>query len=146
MTEALLLDTNLATRRASTIPVQPTGTGSLRTLGDVAATAGIGIRPVTVIAASGATQTLAFAASGDSAYDITLTANCAITITGGTVGQCQQLTLYLRQSGAGGFAPSFTQTIGWPGGTAPTFNTTAGKFDALKINTPDGGVTLSGGY
>ena len=102
--------------------------------------------PVTTIAASGASQALAAAAAGDRAFDITLTANCALSLSGGVAGQQQAITVYLRQSGAGGFQPALPPGVRWPGGTAPTPNSAAGVIDVFRFATPDAGATWFGSY
>lgn len=102
--------------------------------------------PVTTIAASGSSRALAFPASGNAAYDITLTANCAVTLTGGTAGQYQTITLVLRQDATAGRTPTLPDGVKWPGGTAPTPNTTAGNIDVFTFSTPDARATVIGGY
>lgn len=102
--------------------------------------------PVTTIAASGSSRALAFPASGNAAYDITLTANCAVTLTGGTAGQYQTITLILRQDATAGRTPTLPNGVKWPGGTAPTPNTTAGNIDVFTFSTPDARATVIGGY
>ena len=72
--------------------------------------------PVTTVPVSGAAQSLAFPASGSAAYDLTLTANCTITLSGGTAGQQQTITLYLRQDAAAGHTPTLPPGVKWPGG------------------------------
>jgi hypothetical protein len=104
------------------------------------------ITSVTTIASSGIAQVMAFPASGSAAFDITLTANCALTLSGGTAGQLQAITLILRQSGGGGFLPTLPAGIRWPGGVAPTPNTLAGKIDVFTFSTSDGGTTIFGSY
>jgi hypothetical protein len=104
------------------------------------------ITSVTTIASSGASRSIGFSSSGNAAYDITLTANCAITLSGGTAGQYQYLTLVLRQSGSGGFTPGLPAGIRWPGGIAPVPNTIAGKIDVFTFSTSDGGATVFGSY
>lgn len=113
---------------------------------DLRGPGGSGNTPVTTIATSGASQALAFPATGNAAFDVTLTANCAITFTGGTAGQLQTITLILRQSGSGGFIPTFPAGVKWPSGTPPIPNTTLGKLDVITIQTPDAGATLIGSY
>lgn len=105
---------------------------------------GGGTTPTTAIATSGAAQSLAFPANGDVCYDITLSANCTITLTGGTGGEFQTMTLILRNQG--GFAPTLPATIKWQGGVAPVPNTLAGKIDKYMLSTPDAGVTVFGAY
>jgi hypothetical protein len=107
---------------------------------------GSSLTAVTTVAASGASQALAFASSGNAASDITLTANCAITLTGGTSGQYQSVVLILRQGGSGGFTPTLPAAVRWPGGVAPTPNTVAGKIDVFTFSTSDAGLTVFGSY
>ena len=102
--------------------------------------------PVTTVAASGASQALAFPASGSVAYDVTLTANATFTLTGGTAGQNQTVVLYLRQDATAGRSPTLPSGVKWPGGVAPTPNTAAGRVDKFTFATPDGGTTIVGGY
>ncbi len=104
---------------------------------------GPAVTPVTTISASGTAQALAFPASGNAAFDITKTGNCAITLSGGTVGQLQTLTIQVRP-GAGGFTESFTNTIRWPGSVAPTPSTSG--INVYYVSTLDGGATLIGNY
>lgn len=102
--------------------------------------------PVTTVATSGSAQTISFPSSGSSAYDITLTANCTITLTGGTASQYQTVTLIMRQNSTAGWLPTLPTGIHWPGGIAPTPNTTAGKIDVFTLTTSDGGTTIFGNY
>lgn len=122
--------------------------GYIDTSGNICTTGGGGSTtvPVTTIAASGSSRALAFPASGNAAYDITLTANCAVTLTGGTSGQYQTITLVLRQDATAGRTPTLPAGVKWPGGTAPTPNTTAGNIDVFTFSTPDARATVIGGY
>lgn len=122
------------------------GTSSPKQMKDAAQKWGGGATVCNTIAASGASQALAFATSGDKAYDVTLNANCNFTFTGGVVGQLQTITLVLRQSVSGGFIPTFPAGVKWPGGVAPIPNTTVGRIDVITIQSPDAGVTLLGSY
>jgi hypothetical protein len=118
-----------------------TGTGSTGSTGTT------DIVPVTTVAASGAAQAMAFPASGSAAFDITLTANCAITLAGGTTGQYQTVTLILRQNSTAGWMPTLPAGVKWAnGGTAPTPNTLSGIVDVFTFSTPDGGATIFGSY
>lgn len=112
----------------------------------IASTASGGTVPVTTVATSGTSQALAFPASGSVGYDITLTANCTITITGGTAGQQQSITIWLRQDSTAGRVPTLPAGIKWQGGIAPTPNTLAGRIDSYTITTMDAGTTLLGRY
>ncbi|MCB4811704.1 hypothetical protein LG204_10295 [Methylovorus menthalis] len=122
------------------------GTASPKQMKDSAQKWGGGATVCNTIAASGASQALAFATSGDKAYDVTLNSNCNFTFTGGVVGQLQTITLILRQNGSGGFIPTFPAGVKWPGGVAPIPNTSAGRIDVISIQSPDAGVTLLGSY
>ena len=110
------------------------------------AAGGGGVVPVTTVASSASSQTIAFPASGSATYDITLTANCAISLSGGTLGQLQTITLILRQDSTAGRTPALPAGVRWPGGVAPTPNTIAGKIDVFTLSTPDGGTTVFGSY
>jgi hypothetical protein len=102
--------------------------------------------PVTTVATSGSAQTVSFPANGSAAYDITLTANCTITVSGGTAGQMQQITVFLRQDATAGRTPTFPAGVRWSGGAPPAFNTTAGRIDVVTLTTPDAGATVFGSY
>ena len=104
-----------------------------------------GAVPVTTVATSGAAQILAAPSIGNVAYDVTLTANCTITLTGGTAGQLQVVSLFLRQDATGGRTPTLP-AVRWAGGSAPTPNTAPGKIDVFRFTTPDGGATWFGDY
>jgi len=102
--------------------------------------------PVTIVASSGASQALAASATGSRSYDITLSANCTLTLSGGAAGQQQSVTVYLRQDSTAGRVVTLPGGIKWPGGGAPTPNTVAGVIDVFTFNTPDGGITWFGSY
>lgn len=116
------------------------GDGTLSVAGGGAAV------PVTVVAASGASQALAFPASGSAAYDLTLTANCTLSLTGGTAGQQQTITVYLRQDSTAGRVVTLPAGVRWPGGVAPTPGTAAGGVDVFVFATPDARATVIGSY
>ncbi len=105
--------------------------------------ASVGSTPVTVVAASGTAQTLAYPASGNAAYDVTKTGNVVFTLSGGTAGQYQTITLIVRP-GAGGFTEVLPTGCRWPGGTAPTPSTSA--INVYYLSTPDAGTTCIGSY
>ena len=98
--------------------------------------------PVTTIAASGTSQAVAFAASGNNAYDITLSANCTISLSGGVF---QHLTLVLRQPASGATYSVTLPGAKYAGGTAPAVSTTNGQVSVITYATPDGGATIFGG-
>lgn len=101
---------------------------------------------VIVVAASGATQTLAFPSFGNAIYDLTLTANCTLTLTGGAAGQAQTITLFVRQDATAGRVLTLPAGVKWPNGTAPTPNTASGGVDVFTFTTPDARATVIGGY
>ena len=101
---------------------------------------------VTTIPESGTAQVLTFPASGNAVYDVTLTANCTFTFAGGLVGRQQVITLYLRQDATAGRVATLPASVKWPGGSAPVPNTAAGGVDMFFFATPDGAVTVIGGY
>ena len=102
--------------------------------------------PVTTVAASGAAQTLTAATRGACAFDVTLTANCVLSLAGGSTGQLQVITLFLRQDATAGRVPSLPGGVKWPGGIVPTPNSAAGVIDVFTFTTPDGGATWFGSY
>jgi hypothetical protein len=85
-----------------------------------------GSTPVTVIASSGATQTLTFATGGDIVYDITLSANCTISITPpSTTGAWHRLILIIRPAGFQATLPTSSASLVWSGGSPVVPSTTA---------------------
>ncbi len=101
---------------------------------------------VTTIAASGASQTLTAPASGSVAYDVTLTANCTLSLAGGAGGQMQSITIFLRQDGPAGRVPILPAGVRWAGGVVPVPNSAAGGIDVFVFTTPDAGATWFGSY
>ena len=84
------------------------------------------VEPVTVVAASGAAQTLA-----GTAADITLSNSCTLTMPTATTGS--SMTLVLRQDASGGRVVTWPAAVKWPSGTAPTVTNTAGAVDAFTF-------------
>jgi hypothetical protein len=79
--------------------------------------------PNTSASCSG-TQTLSFASSGDDAFEITLTANCAFTLVDpGTLGVLRRLTLIIHPSGYQATLPSSSSSLMWTGDSAPVPST-----------------------
>lgn len=100
--------------------------------------------PVIVVPNATAAYNAAFTIT-ESVYDITLTQNCTISLSGATNGIYQTLTLIIRQGAGGGFTPTLPTNINWPNNTPPVLNTTIGVADLFKFATPDGGNTYFGG-
>lgn len=100
---------------------------------------------VTTVSASGSSQSVTFPTTGSRAYDITLSASCTFTVSGGTVGELQVVTLIIR-GGAGGFSVTLPTNVRWKNGSAPSVDTSAGSVYVLRIQTSDGGATYAGGF
>jgi hypothetical protein len=110
----------------------------------VAGLSGSSVVDVTTVAASSTAQTLTVPTTGDSAYDITLTANCTFTWTGtGATGKLQTVSLLLRQDGTGGRSATWPTTT-WIGGIAPTLPSGASQVALVDLYTVDGGTTFIG--
>lgn len=106
----------------------------------------VGAPPVTTVAASGAAQTLTFPPNGNICYDITLTANCVLTLAGGAAGFLQTMTLIVRQDSTAGRVLTLPSGVKWPNGTAPIPNTIAGVIDVYTLFTSDARATVIGRY
>jgi hypothetical protein len=91
------------------------------------------------------TCALLFPTAGNNAYDIPLTENLTLALTGGTNGQWQRLTLILREPSAGGKTVTLPSNVKWTSGTAPTVGTSANQVTVITFGTDDGGVTYFGG-
>ena len=98
--------------------------------------------------ASGAAQALAAPANGSSAYRVTVTANLALSLSGGTAGQWQRVYLRLIMDATGGWTVTWPSQVGtrWPGNVAPTPATAPGSMTVVWFDTDDGGTTWVGGY
>jgi hypothetical protein len=114
--------------------------------------AGFGINePVEVVTSAGATETIDY----DTAHfwDITLTANCVLSITNPPPDQTWgQLVIILRQSATAPDTVTWPASVEWPdtdgtpGGAAPTLFTVDGAVDVVTLVTVDGGVTWGGSH
>jgi len=63
----------------------------------------------------------------------TLTASTACTFTMPTATAGKSFVLYLKQAASTGNGSATFTSVKWPGGTAPTITTTAGKMDILSF-------------
>lgn len=92
------------------------------------------------VAASGATETLDLA-DGDT-FDVTLTADCTITLAGATSGRSSTMTVVTRQDGTGG------RDITWPGSVdwlvTPAPDTTPLAVNVYVLWSFDGGTSWGG--
>lgn len=91
---------------------------------------------------SGSAKTVALA--NGSHQKITLTASGpTLTVTGFTVGQYGEVTLYVVQDATGSRTlPTFSPAADYGTPGAPTLTTAANKIDILKLSSIDGGTTL----
>lgn len=92
------------------------------------------VEAVNTISAAGATQTLDL--STGTIFDITLTANCTITLPTPSTGRT--FTMCIRQDGSGSRTITWSGVVRWPGGAAPTLTTTAAAIDYVSFICPDG--------
>lgn len=90
-----------------------------------------------VVASAGATETID-AADGN-VHDVTLDADCVLTLTGATVGVVCALTILLREDGSGGWNVTWPGSVVWPSGVTPTLDTTASAVNVFTLFTLDGG-------
>lgn len=126
---------------AGIVLVVATASGSVHDHPYVTVTSG-GLETVHTVAASGAAETLNLA-SGN-VHDVTLTANCTLTLTGATAGVACAITILLRQDGTGSRLVTWPGSVTWIGGAAPTLQTDPGDFDVAVLFTLDGGTNWIG--
>lgn len=101
---------------------------------------GGGKETVYTVPSSGAALTVNF--GNGNFQDITLTANCTLSLAGATLGVACGLTVLLRQDGTGGRTVTWPGAVAWPGsGAAPTLETGAAAVDVITLFTVDGGTT-----
>jgi hypothetical protein len=97
---------------------------------------------LSTVAASGASETLDVSVART--HDVTLTADCTFTFTGAVAAEAHYFTLVLRQDGTGGWDATWPGSVVWPGGVAPTLDTTASTLEVLTFFTLDGGTVWYG--
>lgn len=95
-----------------------------------------------IVAASGSSQTVDVSVAD--VWDITLTANCTLSLTGASVGEADTVALLLRQDGTGGRTVTWPGSVVWPAGAAPTLHSGAGDVTLVTLTTVDGGTTWIG--
>lgn len=103
---------------------------------------GTGQESLDTIAASGSALTVNYA--NGAVQDITLTANCTITLSSPPSGSSQSLTLFLRQDATGGRTVTWPASVHWIGGVAPVLHSGASTYDVITLFTLDGGTTWYG--
>ena len=99
-------------------------------------------RPVQVVADAG--EALAVDVRSYGVVDATLTEACTVSLSGADAGQMWEVTLILRQGGAGSMTVVWPAEVMWAGGTAPTLTETAAAVDVIRLSTPDAGATILG--
>ncbi len=99
---------------------------------------------VNAVAASGAAQTLDLALGNF--HDVTLTANCTLTLAGATNGVGCSMALLLRQDATGSRTVTWPASVVWPDGVAPTLATAPSAVDIISLFTLNGGTTWFGSY
>lgn len=78
-------------------------------------------------------------------YDVTLTANCTISLSGlAASGRRSLAMLVLRQDATGGRTVTWPAATKWPSGTAPTISSGAEAVSIVELWTLDGGTTIYG--
>ena len=90
---------------------------------------------VNTVAASGATETIPDVTTAQVSH-ITLTADCTFTFPTAAAGK--RFTLVLVQDGATPRLATWPASAKWPGATAPTLSTGAGKVDQFRFLCSDG--------
>lgn len=102
-----------------------------------------GAGAVTTIVSSGSAKTLMV--GGANTFDITLTANCTIALTGAALsGSESSILLILRQDGTGSRTVTWPGSVTWASGSAPTLSTAASSVDFIVLETVDGGTVWFG--
>jgi hypothetical protein len=84
-------------------------------------------------------STITFDLTASDVHSVTITANRTLALSNASVGQ--SFIIRIVQGGVGSFTVTWFTTIKWPGGSAPTLTTTAGKTDVLGFL-----CTSSGNY
>jgi len=93
------------------------------------------------VASSGAAQTLPATAN---VHDLTLTANCTLTLPSLVSGKACAITVILRQDGTGSRTVTWPGSVSWVTGSAPTLKTAASAVDVVTLFTLDGGTSWGG--
>ncbi len=105
---------------------------------------------IEVHAAAGSTETLDL--TNGNIHDVTLTANCTLTLSGATNGVGCTMNVLLRQGSGAPWTVTWPGSVAWVGGSAPTLETAVNAWNWVTLTTLDGGtvwfaeaVTASGG-
>jgi hypothetical protein len=93
---------------------------------------------ISVHSAAGAAETLDLA--DGNVQDVTLTADCTVSLSGAVAGVACDMALLLRQGGLGSYEVTWPGSVVWVGGSAPTLETAVGAWDWVSLTTLDGGT------
>jgi hypothetical protein len=66
----------------------------------------------------------------------------AVTFTFSNMRVGTTYVLLIAQNGTGGYAITWPSGVRWPGGTTPTFNTTASRVSLVTITPISGSIAL----
>jgi hypothetical protein len=99
---------------------------------------------VVALTAPSSTENLSFAASGDNAYDITVSQPLTLTLSGGATGQAQRLTLVLRESSSAGKPVTLPDNVVWVGGRLSGSGHVITRDAVVTFLTVDGGKSYFG--
>lgn len=94
------------------------------------------------VAATGATETVDVSVART--YDLTLDADCTLTLSGAVNGEAWFVTLLIRQDGTGGWGVTWPASVEWPTGGAPTIDPAANALTVVTLGTVDGGTVWLG--
>jgi hypothetical protein len=105
---------------------------------------------VNTVAAAGSTETLSLVTAN--VHDVTLSADCTLTLSGATNGVACTMNVLLRQGSGAPWLVTWPGSVAWVGGSAPTLETAVNAWNWVTLITLDGGtvwfgeaVTASGG-
>ena len=97
---------------------------------------------INVVAAAGSTETLDLA--DGNVHDVTLTADCTITLSGATAGVECSMAVLLRQGSGAPWEVTWPGSVEWTGGVAPTLETVENAWNWVNLTTLDGGTLWFG--
>lgn len=96
------------------------------------------------VSTQNATGNFAIDLANGNVFNLTLTGNVTLSVTGATSGKACSFTLYLKQDGTGSRTVTWPTGRRWAGGTAPTLSTAANAVDIVVFESLDGGTTWFG--
>lgn len=94
---------------------------------------------INVVADAGAAVELDLAVGN--VHDVTLTADCTVTLADPAGGRARTMAVLLRQDAAGGHTVTWPASVVWVGGQPPALQTAADTWDWVALVTLDGGTT-----